>query len=82
MIKVNGGSIVTEGGGLELLSEATIALIEAIRRVSDGNSVNATAFMFSTVNTAMGELKKAGVEINRDLLVYFITKDPHKDETK
>ncbi len=82
MIKVNGGSIVTEGGGLELLSEATIALTEIIRRVSDGNSVNATSFMFSTVNTAMGELKKAGIEINRDLLVYFITKDPHKDETK
>lgn len=82
MIKVNGGSIATEGDGLDMLSEATIALTEVIRRVSDGNSINATAFMFSTVNTAMGELKKAGIEIDRDLLVYFIAKDPHKDETE
>ena len=82
MIKVNGGSIATEGDGLELLSESTIALTEVIRRVSGGTGINATTLMFSTVNTAMDELKKAGIEIDRDLLVYFIAKNPRKDETK
>ena len=82
MIKVNNGRIETEGDGLDLLSEASIALIETIRRVSRGKTNAATIFMFSTVNTAMEELAKQGIKIDMELFMLFFEKSQNGDENK
>ena len=82
MIKVNNGKIETEGDGLDLLSEASIALIETIRRVSQGETNAATIFMFSTVNTAIEELSRQGVEIDMKLFMHFWEKTQNNDENK
>ena len=82
MIKVNNGKIETAGDGLDLLSEASIALIETIRRVSQGKTNAATIFMFSTVNTAIEELAKQGVEIDMKLFMHFWEKTQNNDENE
>ena len=81
MIKIKTGSIETEGDGLDLLAEATIALTEVTRRLSDGDSIAATIFMFTMINTAIKELEKCGIEIDKDMLVHDLDHDTQYDET-
>ena len=82
MIKVSNGKIETEGNAIDLLSETSIALIETIRRVSQGETNAATIFMFSTVNTAIKELAKQGIEIDMELFKFFWEKTQNGDENK
>ena len=82
MIKVSNGKIETEGNAIDLLSETSIALIETIRRVSQGKTNAATIFMFSTVNTAIKELAKQGIEIDMELFKFFWEKTQNGDENK
>ena len=82
MIKVNNGKIETEGNAIDLLSEASIALIETVRRVSQGKTNAATIFMFSTVNTAIEELAKQGIEIDMKLFMYFCEKTQNGNENE
>ena len=82
MIKVENGKIKTEGNAIDLLSETSIALIETIRRVSQGKTNAATIFMFSTVNTAIKELAKQGIEIDMELFKFFWEKTQNGDENK
>lgn len=82
MIKVSNGKIETEGDALDLLSEASIALIETIRRVSQGETNAATIFMFSTVKTAIEGLAKQGIEIDMELFMHFWEKTQNGDKNE
>ena len=82
MIKVENEIIETEGDAIDLLSEASIALIETIRRVSHGKTNPATIFMFSTVKTAVEELARQGVEIDMKLFMHFWEKTQNNNDNE
>ena len=82
MIKVENGKIETDGTALDLLSEASIALIETVRRVSHGKTNPATIFMFSTVKTAVEELARQGIEIDMKLFMHFWEKTQNNGENE
>ena len=77
MIKVENEIIETEGDGMDLLSEASIALTEVARRMSEGDCDSATVYMFAMVNTAIIALATHDIEIDKDKLVFLIENDPY-----
>ena len=80
MIKVENEIIETEGDGMDLLSEASIALTEVTRRMSEGDCDSAVVYMFSMVKTAIEELAKQDIEIDKDKLMFLIENYPNDDD--
>lgn len=72
MILVDGTKVASHGTGTEMLSDAAIALTEAIKRVSHGDSVAATAMLSAVVATTVSALRKREVSIDNEKVVQFI----------
>jgi hypothetical protein len=82
MIKVENEIIETEGDGMDLLSEASIALTEVTRRMSEGDPLAAAVFLSSMVSTSIIALATHGINIDMDTLLDFIENDQYDDENE
>ena len=81
MIKVENEIIETEGDGMDLLSEASIALTEVARRMSEGDGTTATIFIATIVNTTITALADHdGIEVDKDMLLELIENDMNIDD--
>lgn len=73
MISVERGHIITEGNGIDLLGEASLAAAVAVKRVSHGDNEMAISFLISLIQTAGDVLNKEGVDIDLKLVGRYLS---------
>lgn len=73
MISVERDHIITEGNGIDLLGEASLATAVAVERVSHSDKSAAMTFLISIIQTAGDVLNKEGVDIDLKLVGRYLS---------
>ena len=70
MIRVENETVETEGKVVDLLMEASLALVEVIERIADDNTY-ASACMYAVNKTAIEVLKnRYDIDINKETILF------------
>lgn len=79
MVKVDKEQIETCGTGLDMLAEVTIGAAEVIRRVSEGEALDASALLYTIIMGAAHALEeKDGIHIRLDFIAKCIKNNEGK----